>query len=50
MKFQLLSNVYYERTSIDLLVSKFNKHATTQNYTIVKGRNKINKRNVRIKY
>jgi hypothetical protein len=50
MKLQPSPNAYYERASIDLLVPKLNKHATTQDYAIVKGRNKVSKRNVRIKY
>ena len=50
IKFQLSSNVYYERTFINLFILKLNKHATTQSYTIIKNCNKINKQNVRIKY
>jgi len=50
MKLLSLPNVYYEKTSIDLFVSKLNKYATTQSYAIVKDRNKISKRNVYIKY
>ena len=43
-------NTYYERISIDLLISQLNKHAATQGYAMVKGRSKISKRNVRMKY
>ena len=50
MELQPSPNAYYEKTSIDLLVSKLNKHAATQDYAIVKDRSKISKRNVRMKY
>jgi len=43
-------DAYYERTSIDLLVPELNQHATTQGYAVVKGRSKVSKRGVRIKY
>jgi len=43
-------NTYYERTSIDLLIPQLNKHAATQGYAVVKGRSKVSKRNVRMKY
>jgi len=50
MKFKSSSNIYYERILIDLLISQLNKHATTQDYAMMKDRSKISKRNVRMKY
>jgi len=44
------SNIYHDRTLINLLIKNLNKHATTQDYAIIKDRNKILKRNIRIKY
>jgi len=43
-------DAYYERTSIDLLVPELNQHAATQGYAVVKGRSKVSKRGVRMKY
>lgn len=43
-------DAYHDRTSIDLLIKDLNKHAATQGYAVVKGRSKVSKRNVRMKY
>ncbi len=43
-------DAYYERTSIDLLVPELNQHAAMQGYAVVKGRSKVSKQGVRMKY
>jgi len=50
IKLRLLPNAYYERTSINLLISNLNKHTTTQDYAIIKDRNKMSKQDIYIKY
>lgn len=50
MKLRLSPNAYYERTSINLLMLDLNKHVATQDYAMIKGRNKVSKRGVRMKY
>lgn len=50
LKLLLSIDVYYERILIELLVKDLNKHATTQDYAIMQSRNKISKRDVRIKH
>jgi len=43
-------DAYHERTSIDLLIPELNEHAATQGYAVVKGRGKVSKLGVRMKY
>jgi hypothetical protein len=50
MELRSPSDAYHERTSIDLLIPELNEHAATQGYAVVKGRSKVSKLGVRMKY
>jgi len=50
MKLRSSPNAYHKRTSINLLMLDLNKHVATQDYVMIKDRNKMSKRDVRIKY
>ena len=50
MELRSSPDAYHERTSIELLISELNEHATTQGYAMMKDRSKVSKLGVRMKY
>ncbi len=44
MKLRPSPDAYRERTSIDLLILDLNKHTTTQDYAVIKGRSKVDEK------